>query len=256
MKHLLLRFLIGLGLAAPLFGVELVGTPEVQVFSDKAVVSWKTDVACGTRLSLGTSADKLDRKIEGGVTQDHTVELTGLQSGGTYHYSLGSARQRLHTGSFVTNAATPAASPGDKATPAPGKKSVLEKVLDLFTPEVKPATPAPSSPAQPRAPPTRETWGRMDTLQDHFIRHGPDFGCRNADEYAAQAWFLLQRARSGELPMKWDDADATLRLFDPQTRAFAAYNRDGTTKTFFRPQNPSYWHRQPGRPIKPANLPF
>ncbi|MCB0638503.1 MAG: hypothetical protein KDC54_17860, partial [Lewinella sp.] len=33
----------------------------------------------------------------------------------------------------------------------------------------------------------RRLWGRPDTLDDHFRRHGADFGARNADEYAKQA---------------------------------------------------------------------
>ncbi|MCP4308337.1 MAG: hypothetical protein GY788_26345, partial [bacterium] len=32
--------------------------------------------------------------------------------------------------------------------------------------------------------PTAETWGRLDTLDDHFLRHGADFGASTADEYA------------------------------------------------------------------------
>jgi pyocin large subunit-like protein len=56
--------------------------------------------------------------------------------------------------------------------------------------------------------------------------------------------------------MKWDDSDQSLRVYDPKTRAFAAYNRDGTTKTYFRPNSPTYWDRQPGRLIQPAQLPF
>jgi pyocin large subunit-like protein len=56
--------------------------------------------------------------------------------------------------------------------------------------------------------------------------------------------------------MKLDDTDGTLRVFDPKTRAFAAYNEGGRTKTFFKPESASYWQRQPGRPVKPADLRF
>jgi pyocin large subunit-like protein len=51
-------------------------------------------------------------------------------------------------------------------------------------------------------------------------------------------------------PAKLDDADGTLRVWDPKTGAFAAYNRDRTAKTYFKPGNPDYFARQPGRPIK------
>ena len=44
-----------------------------------------------------------------------------------------------------------------------------------------------------------------------------------------------------------DDSDGTIRVWDPKTRAFAAYNRDGTTRTYFKPGSPDYFERQPGR---------
>ena len=82
-----------------------------------------------------------------------------------------------------------------------------------------------------------------------FDRHGRDFAAKSSDDYAAQAWRFRERAVAGRLPMKLD-TDGTVRVFDPKTRAFASFNRDGTTKTYFRPDNPSYWQRQPGRPIQ------
>jgi pyocin large subunit-like protein len=67
---------------------------------------------------------------------------------------------------------------------------------------------------------------------------------------------VLQYAKQNGLPMKWDASDGTLRIWEPRSRAFAAYNRNGTTKTFFRPNNESYWGRQPGEPIRASGLPF
>ena len=96
----------------------------------------------------------------------------------------------------------------------------------------------------------------MGSLQDHYDRHGPDFGSRSADEYAAQAWQFLQRAKKEGLPMKLDEADGTIRVWDPKTRTFAAYTEHGRTRTYFRPNNPSYWTRQPGRPVSAAQLSF
>lgn len=56
--------------------------------------------------------------------------------------------------------------------------------------------------------------------------------------------------------MKLDDTDGTLRVFDPQTHAFAAYNAAGRTKTFFKPESAGYWQRQPGRAITPGQVRF
>lgn len=239
---LCLTFLTAFSAAA----VELLAPPAVALTDSSATLTWRTDVECGTRVSYGTAADKLDQKAEGPVTATHEVTLSGLKSGTTYFYSVGSARQKLAGGSFTLGETKP-------AVPAP-QKSILDRVRDALTPA--PATPKPAATQPARAPPTRVTWGSMASLQDHFDRHGADFQSRSPDDYAAQAWQFLQRAKAGELPMKWDDEDSTLRVFDPKTRAFAAYNRDGTTKTYFRPNNASYWQRQPGRLIQPAQLPF
>lgn len=244
--------------------VELLQPVQVTVTEDSATIAWKTDVACGTRVSYGTALDKLDQKIEGPVTATHEVKLTGLSKGTTYYYTVGSARQKLGSGNFTAGSTetaasspTPAAAPTATAPTAP--KSLLDRVRDALAPATapaaKPKTTAVSTPAA-QAPPTNRTWGYMASLQDHYDRHGADFQSKSPDDYAAQAWHFLQRAKAGELLMKWDDADRTLRVFDPRTRAFAAYNRDGTTKTYFRPNSATYWSRQPGSTIQPAQLPF
>lgn len=71
---------------------------------------------------------------------------------------------------------------------------------------------------------------------------------RNADEYALFAAQFLQRARREGLPAKVDER-GVLRVFDPRSGSFAAYNRDGTTKTFFKPGSVGYFERQPGRAV-------
>lgn len=215
--------------------VELIGKPVVTTTATSATLEWRTDVACGTRAQFGADPAQLTQKAEGGVTADHRLELTGLAPGSTYHYSLGSARTRLATGSFSTTAA---------------KASLMQKIITAITPGTAPAATAPQ-----QAPPARVTWGHLDSLQDHFDRHGRDFQSRDPEHYAAQAWELLQRAKTENLPMKLDDSGGTLRVWEPRTRAFAAYNPDGTTKTLFRPESPTYWQRQPGRTINASELP-
>lgn len=227
-------------------GVELVGEPQVSVTGTSVTFKWRTDVACGTRVHYGFSAEQLNQKAVGAVSATHEVTLTQLEAGKTYHYALASAREDLYKGSVTL--------PG-VANAAPPRSSIVSKVVDALTPGPK-VSKEPVTKAQPRAPPTRETWGRMDSLQDHYDRHGGDFQSRSPDDYAAQAWFFLQRGRAGEVQMKWDDADETLRVYDPKTRAFAAYNRAGRAKTYFRPNSPTYWQRQPGRPITASQLPF
>jgi hypothetical protein len=221
--------------------VEIIGEPQVRTDASSATITWKTDVDCGTRLQYGLNAAQLNHKAEGVVGSTHAVALHGLAPGTTYHFSVGSARVRLATGSFTTGGAAPAATPGP---------SIVRRVLDAITPDKK------TAPATLSPPPTRLTWGHLDSLQDHFERHGRDFSAKSRDDYAAQAWLFLQRARIENLPMKRDDTDGTLRVFDPQTNAFAAYNAGGKTKTYFKPESSGYWQRQPGRVVKAADLRF
>lgn len=99
----------------------------------------------------------------------------------------------------------------------------------------------------------RQTWGRPETLPDHFARHGRDFGARDPEDYAAQAHAFLGRAKASGLPAKRDH-DGSLRIYDSATGTFAAYNADGTTKTFFKPGSPTYFDRQPGTPVDLRSL--
>lgn len=109
---------------------------------------------------------------------------------------------------------------------------------------------------KPKCPPAAEgttlsldtatTWGRADTLADHFARHGADFGAQTADEYANMASQFLQDSQSAGLPTKID-SQGVIRVFDPQSGTFGSFNPNGTTRTFFVPNNPTtYWGTQPG----------
>ncbi|WP_395749180.1 fibronectin type III domain-containing protein [Prosthecobacter sp.] len=225
-----------------LHAVELVGQPQTTATASSATIQWHTDVACGTRVQYGLSPTALNQKAEGVVTTEHKLLLNELKPGTTYYFSVGSARVRLGEGSFTTAGAAPAA----EAAP-----SLIRRVLNIITPDKKAA---PATAVSEQAPATRMTWAHYESLQDHFERHGRDFSSKSPDDYAAKAWLFLQRARAESLPMKLDDTDGTLRIFDPKTGAFAAYTKAGMTKTFFKPDSPSYWQRQPGRAVKPADL--
>ena len=221
----------GAGLA-----VEVLDGPKVQVSGATATVSWRTDVPTGTSVRFGTSEKNLNRKAETeGVDTSHTVSLGGLEPGTTYWFNVGTSKRPLKAGTFTTSGVGPKTTGPSQATPpAP-------------SPEVKPAPKPVPAPVQTPAPPTRQTWGNLPALQDHFVRHGRDFGAKNADDYAAKAWLFLQRAKAEKLPAKLDASDGTIRVWDPKTRAFAAYNRDGTTKTYFKPDSADYFQRQPGK---------
>lgn len=207
----------------------LVGHPRVSLVEAGVEIRWQTDVATGSRVQYGPVDSALTNRVNGEVGTNHLVVLRGLAPGGIYRYTVGTARAPLATNEFVV--------PGGRAAPI-ARASTPSR--DRVGVQAQP---------QRQAPPTRQTWGNAASLPDHYARHGRDFNARDADEYARLAWEFLQRARSEHLPMKVDE-DGVIRVFDPATRSFAAYNRDGTTKTFFKPESRDYFERQPGKPVQ------
>lgn len=261
-------FLLGLGFCVvPLAAVEIKDGPTTEPAETSAVIRWTTDVECGTSLIFGLAETSLTRRVDGSVGVKHEVRLESLQPGKKYFFQAGTAKKMLTTGSFQTKGA-PAVN-AEESEKKPGLLKRIFGIKDKDSDQKSPPTPgkaqpAPSAPPKPSAPaaaagdqanlksapPTRETWGDLDTLQDHFIRHGKDFGAKNADDYAAQAWRFLQRAMDEGLPAKLDETDGTIRVWDGRSRSFAAYNRNFTTKTYFRPNSPEYFQRQPGKSVR------
>lgn len=240
--------LLALG-SVPLSAVEVTSGPDVDVTGTQAIVRWTTDVECGATVRFGTTPAALHRTAKSGqVGREHAVTLEGLEAGQTYYYSIGTARKTLKTGQFV-------AKPAD--TPADTKPGLWDKLRRAVSPPAGEAAKAKDIPAaqDTPAPPARRTWRNYATLRDHFERHGQDFGAKDEEDYATQAWRFLVRAIAEDLPAK-QDKDGTLRVWDPKTRAFAAYGLDGRTKTYFKPKSPTYFERQPGRLIRLSTASF
>jgi hypothetical protein len=240
LSRFLFAFLL-LCVAPHAWAINLLAPPEVvPAAAGEAVVRWRIDNPAGGKVRYGLAADRLDQTATDGVGTEHAVTLRGLQPGTRYFFSVGTARNALTTGSFIA---------GKTGVAPDAKPTVLERIGRAISKPAE-AKPAPAlKPIVRDAPSTRLIWGNLGSLQDHFARHGADFGAKSPDDYAAQAWRFRERAVAERLPMKLD-TDGTVRAFDPKTRAFAAFNRDGTAKTYFRPDNPSYWQRQPGKPIQ------
>ncbi len=141
----------------------------------------------------------------------------------------------------------------EESAPAPAKPvakvdPAKPKAQTQAQAQAKAPTPTPAQSTQ-EAPPTRETWANVDTLEDHYVRHGKDFKSKSADEYAAAAWLFLQRAIRDGLPIK-QAGDGTLRVWDPKDRSFASFTKDLRTRTYFRPNSWDYFDRQEGKPVK------
>lgn len=196
----------------------------------QAVIRWSTDVSTGSRVFFGESKARMTRRAESKLGVNHSAVLPALEPGTKWFFTVGTARVPLATNSFLV----PGKTSHERAPPnASGATSTTHKA-------------EPTS----RAPPTRETWGYLPSLPDHFERHGHDFNAKDADDYARMAWEFRQRAKAEGLLTKVDSEGVT-RIYDPKSGAFGAYNRNGTTKTFFKPNSRDYFDRQPGELVTP-----
>ena len=91
----------------------------------------------------------------------------------------------------------------------------------------------------------RENVGFVDQrrLDDHFEKHGAEFGRITRQDYLRQAQ-LLRDAEVGGPVLQTVRADGVTTRFDRQTGAFIAFNRNGTIRTFFKPRDGERYYRR------------
>ena len=83
--------------------------------------------------------------------------------------------------------------------------------------------------------------------QEHFHKHGAEFGATDAQDYLRRAQALRDRPAGGAV-LEMARPDGARCRFDRETGAFLAYNHDGTIRTFFRPRDgEAYFLRQRDR---------
>lgn len=73
-------------------------------------------------------------------------------------------------------------------------------------------------------------------FENHFDDHKDDFGATSWNDYADQAQDFQQRIQDDNLPAV-EGPDGVVRAYDPDSNTFGAYNADGTTRTFFQPDD-------------------
>jgi pyocin large subunit-like protein len=84
-------------------------------------------------------------------------------------------------------------------------------------------------------------------FNEHFQKHGAEFGHITQAEYLRQAQMLRDAPVGGSIEEIRRD-DGTVSRFDRSTGAFLAFNRDGTIRTFFKPNDgEAYFRRQASR---------
>lgn len=117
------------------------------------------------------------------------------------------------------------------------------------------AGPAPGSgaalapPEQSRADDTRTSvrFRSATALDDHWRKHGREFGSISRDEYLARAQALRDGPVGGAV-LEILRADGVTTRYDRASRAFIAFESDGTIRTFFRPNDgEAYFRRQARR---------
>jgi hypothetical protein len=223
-------------------GVELTSRSSIVVTGTNATLHWETDVPCGTRAQVTPAQAQIRPVPDKSPSREHDITISGLRHGVSYTVIFGTARVWLGTNAFSMDSDS-AQVTSKKSAPISSSEPVRASAKG----------PGASTRGEAVAPPTKQIWGNLPSLPDHFARHGRDFGATSPEDYAQMSWAFLRQARSQGFPAKVDD-EGVIRVFDPKTGTFAAYNRDGTAKTFFKPGSKDYFERQPGDAINLKKL--
>src|SRR6478672_10268831 len=81
-------------------------------------------------------------------------------------------------------------------------------------------------------------------FEEHYAKHGREFGNISAQEYLARAQALRDAPAGGPI-LEARTPDGIVSRFDRRSGAFGAYNPDRTIRTFFIPNGGErYFHRQ------------
>ncbi len=84
-------------------------------------------------------------------------------------------------------------------------------------------------------------------FDEHFAKHGAEFGRVNKQEYLLEAQQLRDARVGGDIE-EISRSDGSSSRFDRKSGAFIAFNSDGTIRTFFKPNNgENYFRRQAER---------
>lgn len=126
---------------------------------------------------------------------------------------------------------------------------------ELATPGVVPAPPAAAESPRIDAPLTQASprqagkgFRTPSHLADHFEKHGAEFRAANAAAYLALAQTLRDAPAGGDILEIVRPTDGVISRFDRRSGAFLAVDRDGTIRTFFKPNDgEAYFRRQANR---------
>ncbi|MCU0618919.1 MAG: hypothetical protein MUF21_10295 [Gemmatimonadaceae bacterium] len=92
----------------------------------------------------------------------------------------------------------------------------------------------------------REGFASRRRLAEHFAKHGAEFPGLTMPQYLAAAQ-ALRDAPTSDAVLELERADGVITRYDRRDGSFIAFARDGTIRTFFRPNDGERYFRRQAR---------
>jgi len=109
-----------------------------------------------------------------------------------------------------------------------------------------PGAPPPPAPPTPPAPRNPRAFASRARLEEHYSKHGREFGQVGIEEYLRLAQALRDAQVGGDIEeIRRDNGDVA--RFDRASGAFGVFEADGTIRTFFRPRDGGAYFRRQAR---------
>jgi len=96
--------------------------------------------------------------------------------------------------------------------------------------------------SQPAAARPQVGFRSRERLVEHYRKHGREFGRIDMDRYLSLAQELRDRPAGGMI-LEAVRGDGVIVRYDKTSGAFIAFDRDGTIRTFFRPNRGDAYFR-------------
>lgn len=124
------------------------------------------------------------------------------------------------------------------------EKPAVTESRATVTPPDRPQPPVAASPGS--AVRTSIGFRSRSNLDEHFAKHGAEFRGMSKSQYLLAAQTLRDSQVGGDIE-EIVRTDGTTSRFDKGSGAFIALNRDGTIRTFFKPNDGERYFRRQAR---------
>jgi pyocin large subunit-like protein len=102
---------------------------------------------------------------------------------------------------------------------------------------------SPSTASETARPRSNVGFANEKRLEEHYEKHGAEFGRITKQDYLRQAQLLRDAAVGGPV-LQTVREDGVTTKFDRQTGAFVAFNPNGVIRTFFKPRDGERYYRR------------